>query len=268
MIVVSYGGGVNSTALLVGLWEKQQRPDYILFADTGDEKPHTYNFLWQMTKWLLEHNFPPIIIVRGDLPQQRKDGSLYAECYRLGSLPAKAYGYGTCSQKWKIDPQQKFIRELAKKHNPQLIGWDASCITVLVGFDAGEPSRVHRALHRELKFWEPRQAFPLYDWDWGREECLAAIERAGLPNPGKSACFYCPSSKKHEVRELAERYPDLFAKAVEMERRALAGEGQAPRTTSAGLGRQFNWAELVRSGKKASEFDVGMPEVDCGCYDG
>jgi len=40
--VVSFGGGTNSTAMLVGMWERGERPDAILFADTGGEKPHTY----------------------------------------------------------------------------------------------------------------------------------------------------------------------------------------------------------------------------------
>lgn len=40
--VVSFGGGVNSTALLVGLEEREERPNYIVFADTGGERPGTY----------------------------------------------------------------------------------------------------------------------------------------------------------------------------------------------------------------------------------
>ena len=35
--IVSYGGGTNSTAMLVGLWERGERPDAIVFADTGGE---------------------------------------------------------------------------------------------------------------------------------------------------------------------------------------------------------------------------------------
>jgi len=38
-MVVSYGGGVNSTAVLVGMVERGIRPDAILFADTGGEHP-------------------------------------------------------------------------------------------------------------------------------------------------------------------------------------------------------------------------------------
>lgn len=41
-IVVSYGGGTNSTALLVGMVNNKIIPDAIIFADTGGEKPETY----------------------------------------------------------------------------------------------------------------------------------------------------------------------------------------------------------------------------------
>ena len=40
--VVSYGSGTNSTAMLVGLHERGEKPDLILFADTGGERPDTY----------------------------------------------------------------------------------------------------------------------------------------------------------------------------------------------------------------------------------
>ena len=43
--MVSYGGGVNSTALLIGLHQHRIPVDLILFADTGAEHPHTYAYL-------------------------------------------------------------------------------------------------------------------------------------------------------------------------------------------------------------------------------
>ena len=41
-LVVSYGMGVDSTAMLIGMAQRSIRPDLILFADTGGEKPETY----------------------------------------------------------------------------------------------------------------------------------------------------------------------------------------------------------------------------------
>ena len=55
MTVVGYGGGTDSTAMLVGLWQRQVPVDLILFADPGGEQPHTYEYLEIMERWLLEH---------------------------------------------------------------------------------------------------------------------------------------------------------------------------------------------------------------------
>ena len=57
--MVSYGGGVNSTALLVGLHQHRIPVDLILFADTGAEHPHTYAYLDIMDRWLKDHGMPP-----------------------------------------------------------------------------------------------------------------------------------------------------------------------------------------------------------------
>ena len=44
-VVLAYGVGVDSTALLVELEARGQRPDLVLTADTGVEKPATYAYL-------------------------------------------------------------------------------------------------------------------------------------------------------------------------------------------------------------------------------
>ena len=58
--MVSYGGGANSTALLIGLHQHRIPVDLILFADTGAEHPHTYAYLDVMDDWLKDHGMPPI----------------------------------------------------------------------------------------------------------------------------------------------------------------------------------------------------------------
>lgn len=60
-LIVSYGAGVNSTAMLCGFAERGIVPDAILFADTGGEKPATYQFLDVMDKWLEDHGMPKLI---------------------------------------------------------------------------------------------------------------------------------------------------------------------------------------------------------------
>jgi len=44
-LVFAYGLGVDSRAMLVEYGQRGIRPDLILFADTGGEKPETYQYL-------------------------------------------------------------------------------------------------------------------------------------------------------------------------------------------------------------------------------
>lgn len=60
------------------------------------------------------------------------------------------------------------------------------------------------------------------EWGWDREKCIRQIEAAGLPQPGKSSCFFCPSMRAEEIIDLRERYPDLFRRALALEDNAKA----------------------------------------------
>jgi len=81
------------------------------------------------------------------------------------------------------------------------------------------------------------------EWGWDREACIRAIEAAGLPQPGKSSCFFCPSMRAEEIIDLRENHPDLFRRAV-----ALEDNAQANLKTVKGLGRSYSWKE--RFGKE------------------
>ena len=96
--MVSYGGGANSTALLIGLHQHRIPVDLILFADTGAEHPHTYAYLEVMDRWLKDHGMPPITRVY----KTTRDGkrlTLEDECLQSCSLPSIAYGFKRCSLK-------------------------------------------------------------------------------------------------------------------------------------------------------------------------
>jgi hypothetical protein len=54
--------------------------------------------------------------------------------------------------------------------------------------------------------------------------------------PLKSACFYCPATKKQKILWLQEHHPDLLERALAIERRA-----QACLRSVKGLGRSFSW---------------------------
>lgn len=249
-VVVAYGGGTNSTAMLVGMAERGARPDLILFANTGSEKPHTYAHVETVSAWCVDRGFPPIVTVR-------KGGrleTLEENCLRLETLPSIAFGFKTCSQRFKGEPQDVYVNNWP----PARLAWEAGKKVVkLIGYDADEPQRAKP--YSNAKF---DVEYPLIAWDWGREECVAAIARAGLPQPGKSACFFCPSSKKAEILDLQRDYPDLYERAVVMEANN--------KNAVIGLGRRFAWSSLrgmdrLQAGISQTE---SLIEVDCGCYDG
>lgn len=61
--VVAFGGGVDSTAMVIGLVQRKEPIDLILFADTGGERPSTYEHIKAFSAWLKERGYPGIITV-------------------------------------------------------------------------------------------------------------------------------------------------------------------------------------------------------------
>lgn len=105
MNIVAYGGGTNSTAMLIGLCRKQIPVDLILFSDTGGEHPHTYGYFPIINGWLVAHGMPEIT----RLEYRTREGlrlTLEQECLQSHSLPSIAYGYKSCSLKHKVHPQK------------------------------------------------------------------------------------------------------------------------------------------------------------------
>ena len=169
--------------------------------------------------------------------------TLEDECLKSGGLPSIAYGHKKCSLKHKIGPQDKYCN-----NDPRCQAiWDrGQKVIKFVGYDAGEEHRREKVLLRDLADPKYSKWYPLMEWGWHREDCIRAIEAAGLPQPGKSSCFFCPSMKEHEIINLREQHPDLFRRACALEENALPNL-----KTVQGLGRNFSWKD--RYGKEFFE---------------
>ena len=185
---------------------------------------------------------PPITRVY-KYTQDGKRLTLEDECLQSGSLPSIAYGHKKCSLKHKIGPQDKYCN-----NDPRCrAAWERGRkIVKFVGYDAGEKHRSEKVLLRDLADPKYSKWYPLMEWGWQREDCIRAIEAAGLPQPGKSSCFFCPSMKENEILALREQHPDLFRRAC-----ALEDNAQANLKTVQGLGRNFSWKQ--RYGKELFE---------------
>jgi hypothetical protein len=247
--IASFGGGVNSTAMLIGLWQRGDPIDAVLFADTGGEKPHTYDFIADMDRWLRIKGLPRLTVVK----TRGQYSSLEDNCLKKNMLPSLAYGFKGCSQKYKIRPQNYW----SNRWPPAKEAWKAGeKVVKYIGIDAAEERRAK--IKEDDKYI---YRYPLIDWGWDRDDCITAIKEQALPMPSKSSCFFCPASTTKDIRELAERYPDLALRAIQMERNAEL-------TSVKGLGRRFSWEEFLRSEIQQGYTHFDTTDIACMCYDG
>ena len=264
-LAVAYGLGVNSTAMLVEFVRRGVRPDVILFADTGGEKPETYAYLPVIQEYLVSVGFPPVEVVRYR-PRTAPYRTLEGQCLHTGTLPSLAYGGKSCSLKFKRGPQDRLILELfpvsclrsSGRRVVRAIGFDAgeerrtyAGVVKAIGLDAGEEHRTTRAIDTKDDNRKPsREAwldahvftywYPLFERGMDRAACEHAIREAGLPVPPKSSCWFCPGMKKAEILWLRDHHPALLERALAIERAA-----RPSLRTVKGLGRSFAWEDFL-----------------------
>lgn len=108
MNIVSFGGGTNSTAMIIGMYLHKIPVDLILFADTGGEQPHTYEFIRVFNAWLEKHGLPTITPVF----YTDKDGKPgKSSCYFCPSMKKKEI-----QALWENNPEL-FQRAVDMEHN-------------------------------------------------------------------------------------------------------------------------------------------------------
>lgn len=165
-LALSYGMGVDSTAVLVGWWRRGIRPHWIGYAQVGNEWPETYGYRAVIDRWLAEVGFPTITDV----------------CLVNETRTSLAFGYKKCSLKWKGAPLDAVCADYFADHIA------AGCkVSRAIGYDATATPGVARSRETEGPWsW----IYPLREWDWDRNRCVAEIAKAGLPVPPKSACWF------------------------------------------------------------------------------
>jgi hypothetical protein len=209
-VMVACGVGVDSVAMLVLMHKQGRRPDAILFADVGSEKPETYAYLEQVLQpWLAKVGFPPVVVVR---KTSKKYNTIYENCIANETLPSLAYGFKGCSMKWKIVPQDQWARQW----EPAYTAWaHGKKVIKLIGYDASPADSKRYAGGGDTQCYEYQ--YPLREAGLTREESKALIRSEGLPIPTKSACFFCPAMKTSEIDWLREHHPELVEMALAME---------------------------------------------------
>ncbi len=275
LLAVSFGSGVDSTAMLVALKLAGLRPAVITFADTGAEKPETLAHLERMNTVLAEWGWPAIIVCRKIPLASTGYDDLYGNCIANETLPSLAFGLKSCSIKWKQKPQDQVLKGAKSGPNaspPHPVWMEAQRtgqrIVKLIGYDCGRAD-LRRSRNLPDADADFDYAYPLQILGWTRPDCVRTItDSLGADMvPIKSACFFCPASKQWELFWLAAHHPDLLDRALFLERNALTGRHSrfdavefgatwdeivhnADRfpssSTTVGLGRSFAWNQWAR----------------------
>jgi hypothetical protein len=227
--VISYGGGVQSTALLVLAAQRNIDFHTFLFANVGDDSEHPATLAYirdVAAPYAARHG-----IELHELKRRRRDGSTETLWQRLNrpesrSIPIPvrmangAPGRRSCTTDFKIKVIGRWLREHgASSEHPAIVG---------IGISLDE---IHRANKRRSERYETIE-YPLLDLGLRRDDCIRIITNGGLSVPPKSACFFCPFRTLEAWHEQRRNEPDLFAKAAQLEavlneRRAVLGRDPA-----------------------------------------
>jgi hypothetical protein len=208
--IFSCGGGVQSTACLVLAAQGAIPYRTFVFANVGNhaESPDTIRYIEQVLKpYAAQHGIEWI-----DVQRSRRDGTpvdLYQDLHRpirSIDIPMRmsngAPGNRNCTVEFKIKPIAKWI----KRNSP-------GC-TLGKGISTDEP---HRATpSRESDGYI--SAYPLIEMGVSRSDCLRIVREAGLPQPPKSSCWFCPYKTTDQWITMRREKPELFAATAELER--------------------------------------------------
>lgn len=216
----SSGGGTQSIAALV--LTAQGRIDYPLhiFSNVGDdsENPETIAYVRNVAMPYAEKHgieFAEVRRVMRDGTERTLLEDLERDS-RTINIPVRmengAPGNRNCTATYKLLVIAKELkRRGATADDPATVG---------VGITLDEIQRADGGKNR--KPWE-RVTYPLVSVgdDTGlrlrRSDCERIIREAGLPQPGKSACWFCPMKKPSQWADMRRNDPALFAKACDLE---------------------------------------------------
>ncbi len=220
MKILSNGGGVQTFAIqcLVAQGEIE-KPDLVLFADTGGESDETYLHIQNIQKPLLAQLGIPFISIK------RSPDELFWHSYNSGVTPRPPL----CSWMFKRDVINRYLKRLGHAQ-------------VMIGISLDEESRGYK---KSAVSWV-ENIYPLLELELTRDDCIDAIGRQNLPVPPKSGCWFCPYLRTSQWYDLKRDFPDKFNLALKME--ADTGhtlrKNQQPLISISSQGKLFEYSDM------------------------
>lgn len=212
---ISYGAGVQSTALLVLAAQRVIDFPVALFANVGDDSEHPATL-----EYFRDFAIPYAAANGIELVELRKRGrgkevTLYQRLTnpesRSVGIPARLQPSGaparrSCTLDFKV-------RRIASELKRRGASTEAPAMVALgISIDEYQRMRTESGIA-----WQDL-TYPLIDLRLDRAACMGIIERARLPIPPKSSCYFCPFHTMDVWRKQRRDEPELFAKSVALEK--------------------------------------------------
>ena len=220
---VSLSGGKDSSYLLLRMIERGMPIDAVLSADTGMEFPEMYDHLEKMDGLLHRERGIHITTLRHPkgfewlmFEEPKQKPKTLENRDRLG-IPPCGNGWPGIRVRWctgqlKTHLISKEVNRLKQEKNA----------LHYVGIAADEAKRCKG------------EQYPLVDWGVTEAQALQGCYDRGFDFGGlyeiyhRASCWCCPFQRIDELRKLRKHHPELWAKLIELDRRARAQFGPGP----------------------------------------
>jgi len=197
--IVSYGGGQNSTAMIIEMFNRGMKIDDIIYSEVGNEMPETYVFLKEFKDWCKNKNLKFTEV-------KSKLGTIKEYYTEKKIIPYRMFRH--CTHKFKVIPINAYVKEKYGIKTP---------INMIMGIASDEIKRAKIKGRKQFTY-----LYPLIEWDIDRNKCIEIIRKEGLSIPVKSGCYFCPFQTKKVWTRLFQEHRDLFEDSISFEKNGRA----------------------------------------------
>lgn len=216
--IVSFSGGKDSTALLLGMIDRDMRIDEVINFDTGLEFPYMYEHIKKIKTILDEKKIkfstfkPEFDFTHFLLERERLTGT---------NVPIYGWGWPNISNRWctaylKTRNSDAYIRGLRDKFD----------VIQYIGIALDETQRMERKHHQNKEY-----RYPLIDWGMTEEDCLNYCYKLGYDWGGlykifnRVSCWCCPLQPLEELYKLWVNFPELWAQLKKWDNMLISQHG-------------------------------------------
>ena len=209
---VSCSGGKDSTALVLGMYERGMQIDEVVAADEGMWWPEAYEVLHQIEQ------LTGLKVTIIEPPENKRFEYLMLETVitRGKRKGTKGYGWPTPLNRWcttfcKARPLDAHLKE-KEAEGYRVISY--------IGIAADEAKRAEK----EGGIAKVEKRFPLIEWGMTEADCLQYCYDHGITFGGlyehfnRLSCGCCPLQRISDARALYHYYPEKWERLKELDR--------------------------------------------------